>query len=118
MRSTQTLVEIYNTYRFWHELFLEKLVLFKIIHESAVVAEQFKVCVKFKWTLTQRPWLESRSRHDNLYGRIYLVAIAPAIIVVQLYSHCRQNTILMAGSEPLIQEADPHIMKLAIGAQM
>ena len=22
--------------------------------------------------LTERPWFESRSRHDNLYGRIYI----------------------------------------------
>ena len=64
-----------------------------------MVAQRFRACVKFKWMLTQRPWFKSRSRHENLYGQIYMVTIAPAVIVVLLYSLCRGNTILITQSQ-------------------
>ena len=50
------------------------------------------IAPSFKQMLTQRPRFESRLRHDNLYGQIYMVAFAPVIIVVLLNEHSSTKT--------------------------
>ena len=72
-----------------------------------MVAERFRACVKFKYMLTQRPWFESHSRHDNLYGRIYMVTIAPAIIVVPL-SYTTHRNLLNLTLKPKELAKRPH----------
>ena len=59
--------------------------------KQAVVAWGKNACFKRDMTLLWQ--FESHSREDNLYGKIYMVAIAPPIIVVPLYSPCQRNMV-------------------------